>query len=103
MNYGLYISAGGALANIERQAVLTKGRREAMRLKRVISKALPGQEANARPHPVQGSGRIRMLRNSTGAPSASMHRWPRAGSAPVPPETSAPFTQSRTSPLTART
>ena len=42
------------------------------------------------------------LRNSTGAPSASRQRWPVAGLQSEPPETSWPFTQSRTSPSIAR-
>ena len=50
-----------------------------------------------------GSSRTRMLRNSTGDPSASRQRKPVRGSAPRPPETSSPFTQRRISPLMPRT
>ena len=50
-----------------------------------------------------GSSRIRKFRNSTGEPSDSRHKKPLAGEQPVPPETSSPFTQRRTSPLMART
>ena len=52
---------------------------------------------------VYGSSRIRMFRNSTGAPSASRQRYPLRGAAPLPPDTSSPFTQSRISPSIART
>jgi hypothetical protein len=49
-----------------------------------------------------GSSRIRWWRNSTGAPSDSRQRKPAAGEQPVPPDTSWPFTQRRTSPSIAR-
>ena len=48
------------------------------------------------------SSRIRSRRNSTGAPSDSRQRNPLAGVQPLPPDTSCPFTQSRTSPSMAR-
>ena len=50
-----------------------------------------------------GSSRIHNSRNSTGDPSDSRQRWPVRGSHSLPPETSSPLTQSRISPLIART
>lgn|GEM_PF-6349465 len=49
-----------------------------------------------------GSSRIRRPRKSIGEPSLSNARYPVAGEHWFPPETSTPFTQSRTSPLMAR-
>lgn len=51
----------------------------------------------------QGSSRRRRFLNSTGEPSDSRQRKPVFGSQPVPPETSVPLTQRRTSPLMQRT
>ena len=50
-----------------------------------------------------GNSRIRMSLNSTGDPSDSRQRYPVRGSQLLPPETSSPLTQSRISPLMART
>lgn len=50
----------------------------------------------------QGSSRRRRPRNSTGDPSLSRHRYPVRGLQLVPPDTSRPLTQRRTSPLMAR-
>lgn len=72
------------------------------RTRRSAATGLPSRRRQAvlvLPH---GNSRMRSLRKRIGEPSLSRQRYPVAGSQPVPPETSSPLTQRRTSPLMPR-